>query len=127
MAFQDFKYKVHDIIGYIDFPKSNEVYDYTNEVKAYEDEYGYLVDIETNLVFDLNTKEFICQGSISYFIPKQEEEFFDFKYIIVELIYQSFCRQAGYIYNKHSEIPKLIPSVYNLYQDFKLSDIKKGF
>lgn len=122
MAFQDFKYKVQDILGYVDYPKSVETYDYSNTVEIHNDEYGDIIRIETELTFVKSDVNYICKGQLDYFLPKNNDEFFDFKYIVVELIYQSFCRQAGYIYATHSEIPKLIPSVFNLYQNFELND-----
>lgn len=126
MAFQDFKYVVQGILGYVEYPKESEKYDYSNAVKISEDDLGFMVNIVTELSFE-NGQVFICKGDIDYFIPRPEDAFLDFKYIIVELIYQSFCRQAGHIYSKYSEVPKLIPSVYNLYQKFELDDSKYGF
>lgn len=127
MAFQDFNYTVQDTLGYIEYPKESESYDYSNIVGIKEDNYGFIIEIKTDLSFRNNNLPFISKGTIYYFIPHPEEDFLDFKYIVVELIYQSFCRQAGHLYSKYSEIPKLIPSVYKLYQDFELSDVKKGF
>ena len=127
MAFQDFKYKIQDILGYVDYPITNETYDYSNNVQIHNDEYGHIIRIETELTFRKDGVDFISKGELDYFIPKTDEEYFDLKYIVVELIYQSFCRQAGYIYATHSEIPKLIPSVFNLYQIFDLNHKQNHF
>ncbi|MFY7938840.1 MAG: hypothetical protein ACOVOQ_15790 [Flavobacterium sp.] len=118
MAFQDFKYKVQDILGYVDYPKQYEDYDFKFTPQVHQDEFGHIVRIETELTFRKNNIDYMSKGELDYFIPKTDDEYFDLKYIIVELVYQTLCRQAGYIYATHSEIPKLIPSVFNIYQHF---------
>jgi hypothetical protein len=127
MAFQDFNYRVQDILGYADYYKTDETYDYSQNVKVHNDESGHIVRIETELTFRKGGIDYISKGEVDYFIPETNDEYFDLKYIVVELVYQSFCRQAGYIYATHSEIPKLVPSVFNLYQVFELSHKKNHF
>jgi hypothetical protein len=51
MAFQDFKYKVQDILGYVDYPVTNETYDYSQNVSVHKDERGHIIRIETELTF----------------------------------------------------------------------------
>jgi hypothetical protein len=126
MAFQDFKYKVQDILGYVDYPKEYEDYDFKHTSHVHGDEFGHIVRIETELTFRKNKVDYICKGELDYFIPKSDDEYFDLKFIIVELVYQSFCRQAGNIYSTYSEIPKLIPSVFRLYKEFN-PDYKKNY
>jgi len=104
-----------------------ENYDYSQDVKIHNDQYGHSIRIETELSFRKDNIDFISKGELDYFIPKTEKEYFDLKYIVVELVYQSFCRQAGYIYATYSEIPKAIPSVFNLYQNFELNYKKNNF
>jgi hypothetical protein len=124
MAFQDFKYRVHDILGYIEYPKTNENYDHSNSVKVQNDNEGHIIRIETELTYRKDSIDYISKGETDYFIPKTNEEYFDLKYIVVELVYQSYCRQGGHIYSMYSEIPKFIPSVFELYELFKANYTK---
>jgi len=119
MAFQEFEYKVHELNGYVEYLKTKETYDYNNEVMLSNVHDGQLVTIDTELFFVNDTKEFMSKGSITYFLPTPEEDFYDFKYVVIELLYQSYCRQSGHIYSKYSEVPEFLPSVSKLYSEFR--------
>jgi len=81
MSFQNFKYRVLDILGYVEYPKTNETYDYSNKVSVRNDEFGHIVRIETELTYRKNDIDYLSKGEIDYFIPKTDEEYFDLKYI----------------------------------------------
>jgi ribosomal protein S18 acetylase RimI-like enzyme len=53
MAFQDFKYVVQEIIGYVEYYRTVEN-DLSHVVKISPDEYGHIISIETELSYRNN-------------------------------------------------------------------------
>lgn len=129
MAFQNFKYKVQEIIGYIEYPRTTESSDLSHNVRVSPDEYGHMISVETELSYRNNDIDYISKGNIYYFIPKEytDEEYFDLKFIVTELVYQAYMRQAGHIYSKYSIIPSLLPNVFQLYNEFNTTYTKNHF
>lgn len=127
MAFQDFKYQVVDILGYVEYQKTDENYDHFNHISIHKDDEGHIIRIETQLTFLKGSIYYISKGELDYFVPKMDEDYFDLRYIVAELIYQSYCRQAGYIFSAYSEIPRLLPTVFELYNLFDTDYTKNHF
>ena len=129
MAFQNFKYRVQDFIGYIEYNKTDEDFDLYHNVGIHKDEFGHIVRVETVLSFRDKNIDKLSKGEIDFFIPKEDtdEEYFDLKFIVTELVYQSYMRQAGHIYSKYSIIPSLLPNVFQLYNEFNTTYTKNHF
>lgn len=129
MAFQHFKYRVQDIIGYVEYLRIDEKYDMSHNVHVSKDEFGHIIAIETQISYREDNKDYISKGKIYYFIPidDNQEDYFNLKFIVTELSYQAYMRQAGHIYSKYSIIVSTMPNVYQLYNEFQTTYNKNHF
>lgn len=89
------------------------------DVSLSEGENGDYMIIKTSLSIGLNNKNYTVEGSDSYYIPLGQNAP-DLNAISSELVYQSFCRNAGYISGKFGLLIKSLPSVFAIHSQSNL-------
>ncbi len=102
---------------------SNEKQDWSHKESIREDDYGFIVTCYVELHFETEKEgRKAALGQFYYFVP-HGEKMFDVTKIIPELLYQSFCRIAGFVMCKLNELVSRVPSLYELTQSFESKDL----
>ena len=123
MAFQKFKYTVQHIEEHFVVPKPPDHSDYFCSIKNEWDDEGNMLSYNAELSFEKEGSKHLVQGLFYYFVPLGQD-FFDPNYVMVELLCQTYCRLAGFVYSKYGSAVRFLPTVERLYSEFDSSNIK---